>query len=107
VTKKKDLAPAWLVAEAISFLRADHPSVLQCISNLYHSTGYKTVEDWLKAEDMTWGTKLMTLLTFMDYKWDIDMLRKVWLGIVASALKEEGLVDPNGRKLEPELRKKL
>jgi hypothetical protein len=106
VAKKREPAPAWLVGESIAFLRREHPSVLQVVSNVYHTTKYKTIEEWLNAESMTWGTRLMTLITHMPYRWDIDMLSEVWHGIVARALKEEGLVDPEGRKLDEELRKK-
>ena len=104
--RSKMAAPAWLVAEAISFLRREHPAVLRCVSNLYHATKYKTIEEWLDREKMVWGTKLMTLITTMPYSWNLDELREVWLGIVARALKEEGLVEPDGRKLDNELRRK-
>jgi len=106
MAKKKQAAPAWLVAEAIAFLRNEHPSVLQCVANMYHSTKYKTVEEWLNVNSITWGTKLMTLIMQMGYQWNVDELQLVWHGIVCRALKEEGLVDPDGRKLDHELRKK-
>jgi hypothetical protein len=106
VASKRTKAPAWVVADAIKFLRSEHPTVLQAVANIYHTTKYKTIEEWLNAEASTWGTKLMTLITRMQYNWDIDMLQGVWHGIVCRALKEEGLVDPDGRKLENELMKK-
>ena len=103
---KKSSAPAWLVSDAIWFLRHEHSSVLNCVSRIYHETKYRTIEEWLRVTSKTWGTKLMTLITHMPYRWDLDMLNDVWLGIVARAMKEEGLVDPVARKLDHELRKK-
>ena len=47
--RSKTVAPVWLVAEAIAFLRREHPAVLRCISNLYHATKYKTIEDWTRG----------------------------------------------------------
>jgi hypothetical protein len=107
VVAKKQAAPNWLVGEAIDFLKREHPSVLEVVANLFHATKYKTIEEWLGAEAHIWGVKLMTLITHMNYQWDYVLLQESWLGIVSRALKDEGLVEQDGRKLDNELRRKV
>jgi len=85
-----------MVGEAIQFLRDNHPTVLQMLAREYLSSASKRIEDWLKAERNTWGLRLVSLLLRMNIRWeeeDLELLRDSWVGIVASALKSEKLVD--------------
>jgi len=93
--------PQWMVGEAITFLREQHPTVLAMVARMFYESKSKTIEDWLKVERSTWGVRLVGLISQMRVNWeqeDRDLLRDSWVGIVVSALKAESLVDGIVRK---------
>ena len=96
---KKPSAPAWLIAEAIDFLKKQHPSVLQAVANMFLKSKHETIEGWLAAEAPVWGTRIMTLITHMRHRWEYDLLSECWCGIVTRAMKDQGLIEEDGRRV--------
>ena len=100
--KRGSAIPNWMVGEAVEFLREHHCTVLSMVSKMYYESEHKTIEDWLRAERTTWGIRLISLLMQMRRRWeeeDIVLLQQSWVGIMASALKAENLVDSEPRKV--------